>query len=223
MNLIRSLIVSALVPVIAACSGGTEQLQNQANLASEIRTSVTNQRKAEAVPEIVLTRALLDQLATPSLEIVSEKRERTAFLSPFSNRGDVSIWQTVDGSQAVLRQGLLIATRGIGGDLASSDSASTLASLKQRAGSTTRRLFLRNGNSGQDQLTLSCSLQDLGRENLEVVEKVYETYHLRENCRVGSGTITNDYWIETRSGLIRQSRQWVGSEIGYLRLRVLKE
>ena len=223
MSVIRSLVVAGLTGLVAACSGGTENIQNQAGFANEIRTALVNQRAAKKTPEIVVTRALLDELTVPSLEIIAESRDRTAYLVPFSNRGDVSIWRAADGSQVILRGGLIIATRGVGGDLASSDSDQTLTALERRAGATSRRLFVRNGNSGQDQVTLSCQTTDLGRTDLEVVEKVFDTHHVRQTCQVGQGTVTNDYWIEPASGLMRQSRQWVGPDIGYLRVRVLKQ
>jgi len=223
MSVIRSLVFAGLTGLVAACSGGNESIQNQAGFANEIRTALVNQRAAKKAPEIVVTRALLDQLTVPSLEVVAESRERTAYLVPFSNRGDVSTWRTTDGGQVILRSGLIIATRGVGDDLASSDSDQTLAALARRSGATTRRLFVRNGNSGQDQVTLSCQTTDLGRITIEIVEKNFDTQHVRETCQVGQGTVTNDYWIEPASGLIRQSRQWLGPEIGYLRVRVLKQ
>ena len=218
----RLVLGLGLAGVLAACTGGTDNIETQAGALEEIRKSVQASRKAQEPQEIVLSRALLNELTVPSLEAVAEARDQTAYLVPFSRRGDVTIWRTADNGQLVLRRGLLTGTRGLGGDLVSSDYGQTLSALMQGSGATSRRLFVRNGNAGEDVLTLNCRTESLGRVRLDVVGRSYDTRHLRETCTFAQGRIQNEYWIEPRSGLIRQSRQWAGPSVGHLRMRLLK-
>lgn len=205
---------------LVACSGGSEDLSTQTGIAKSVRETF---QRPTPTPDIVLTREVIDQLPTATIEAYLESRDQTAYVVPFSIRSDVVIWAAGDGAQLVMRGGLVTATRGVGRDLASSDYAATLSALAQRSGTSNRRLFLRNDEGGQDQLTLRCETRDLGPATIEVVERAYNTRHVRESCRVGEGNVENDYWIEAKTGVIRQSRQWLGPALGHLRLRMLKQ
>jgi len=68
---------------------------------------------------------------------------------------------------------------------------------------------------------MACSLQDLGPAPVEIVEVTYATRHLQERCEAAGSVVVNDYWVDSRSGRVWQSRQWAGPTIGYLRLRQL--
>lgn len=216
----RTVIVCVSLVALVACSGGSEQIDTQARIFDGVRDAF---RAGTADADIVLTRDVIDQLPTAFIEAYLEVRDQTAYVAPYSKRGDVTIWAAGDSAQLVMRQGLVTATRGIGRDLASSDYTATLAALSQGSGQTTRRLFVRNDEGGQDQLTMQCQMQSLGTARLDIVERSYTTLHLRDTCRVDQAEIVNDYWIDQKAGLIRQSRQWLGPELGYLRLRMLKD
>ncbi len=220
---LRTLLCLGCAVALAACTGGSENIQTQAGALEDIRKSVAANRKGDAAAQdIVLTRELLNQITVPSLEVVAEARDRTAYLVPFSRRGDVTVWRTVDGGQVVLRNGLVTGTRGLGGDLASADFSATLAALQSGSGAFLRRLYVRNGLGQEDAISLNCQTETVGRVRLDVVGKSYETTHLRESCQTGQESIVNEFWIEPKSGVVRQSRQWVGPTIGYLRVRLLK-
>jgi len=71
-------------------------------------------------------------------------------------------------------------------------------------------------------LSLSCDLQDLGMETIVIVERSHHTRHLQERCEGGGGGVVNDYWVDPNRPVVWQSRQWAGPNVGYLRLRRLK-
>ena len=222
MRILTHFMCAAALLSLGACSGGDQKIDNQQTIISELTDIVRGNVAAGGAEEVVLTRDLLDQLTVPSLEVVAETRDQTAYLIPFSRRQGVTVWRGVDGAQVVLRQGLVTSTRGIGNDLVSSDYQATLAALRAGRGETTRRLFVRNDLRSEDSLTLQCSLSTLGAVQLEVVGRTYNTTHLREVCATPVGDIVNDYWVERGRSLIRQSRQWVGPKLGYLNLRQLR-
>ena len=222
MRILTHFMCAAALLGLGACSGGDQKIDNQQTIISELTDIVRGNVAAGGAEEVVLTRDLLDQLTVPSLEVVAETRDQTAYLIPFSRRQGVTVWRGVDGAQVVLRQGLVTSTRGIGNDLVSSDYQATLAALRAGRGETTRRLFVRNDLRSEDSLTLQCSLSTLGAVQLEVVGRTYNTTHLREVCATPVGDIVNDYWVERGRSLIRQSRQWVGPKLGYLNLRQLR-
>jgi hypothetical protein len=64
--------------------------------------------------------------------------------------------------------------------------------------------------------TYDCATSIVGTESIEVLGRSHSATHVTETCtRIsGSGKITNDFWIE--GSLIRQSRQFVSSGIGFV-------
>ena len=58
--------------------------------------------------------------------------------------------------------------------------------------------------------------------NMDWAVGVHPTTHMRETCvTADGGRITNDYWVDTRAGLVWQSQQWAGPHVGYVKMRRL--
>lgn len=213
-------LIAALL--LAACSGGTDAptLQLQVIEAARAAISARTNPQAERAP---VTRAVLDTLDGTFMEVTRVREDKTAFLYPSyttrdSEPGEIVVWRT-DGNETVtVRGGVLIATRGLGGDLLSTEVLLAGSGLGPAAGG--ERLFqIFGGNNKQTTLAMACEVTDLGPETIEIIELRHATRHLREQCQGGGGAITNDYWIDAGRGLIWQSRQWAGPRVGYLRLR----
>ena len=83
------------------------------------------------------------------------------------------------------------------------------------------RLYeFRGDDSGSYRVRLACDLHDQGTIALDIVGRSYPTRYLQERCSDDSGgKVVNDYWIDARGGRVRQSRQWAGPSIGYIRTR----
>lgn len=213
-------VIAALA--LAACSGGTDaptlQLQviEAARAAIAARTNPPPQRPP-------VTRAVLNTLDGTFMEVTREREAQTAFLYPSlrtrdSGPGEITVWRTDSNETVTVRGGVLIATRGLGGDLLSTEVQIAGGGLGPAAGG--ERIFqIFGGNNKQTTLTLACEVSDLGPETIDIIEIRHATRHLREHCQGSSGAITNDYWIDAGRGLIWQSRQWAGPHVGYLRLR----
>lgn len=212
---------------LSACSGGTETASSQSSTLSEVFMAASNQRKANRNPPALptLTRPLLDGLTVASLEVVAPKREQTAYLIPDAYRdGNVTVWRTGGNRQVVLRDGVLIGTKGLGNDLASADASPALAAVRSHGSSSGQRvMYIRNDVNGVDRMSLSCEVRNIGPETLEIVERSFPTVHLREDCSNETGQITNHYWVDSRDGTVWKSRQWGGPKVGYLDIRLLKK
>ncbi|MBT8154493.1 YjbF family lipoprotein [Epibacterium ulvae] len=220
-------LMGALVglALLAACAKGPERTPLEVEIFSTIREQIALRRapKQERPP---LTRALLDTLGSPYIEVTLEANGIFAYLQPQLVRrddgpGEVVHWVTEDQVSVTLRDGILIATRGLRGDLL---SASTLAQSGGPQGPEGRgaRLFdLRFGDHESKTLEMACTVADLGAEPLEIVEITYATHHLQETCEGANGRIVNDFWVDSRTGRVWQSRQWAGPLNGYIRIRQL--
>ncbi|MBK0329329.1 YjbF family lipoprotein [Rhodobacteraceae bacterium F11138] len=211
----------ALLALLAACQGGTDAPTLQLQVIDAARESITAKLapKSERPP---VTRAVLDTLDGAFLEITREREDLTAFLFPTPVRGagtadEIIVWRTETDETVTLRGGVLIATRGLGGDVLSSEVQLRPGGLGPASGQ--RVLHVADKDNKQLTLPLACDVVDRGPARIEIIGWSLPTHHVQERCEGGGGTVVNDYWVDAGNGLVWQSRQWAGPHIGYLRLR----
>jgi group 4 capsule polysaccharide lipoprotein GfcB/YjbF len=222
---LRLRVVFGLVLILglAACSGGDGEPSRNMQIIEASRALLS--KRFDSTPPPVVTRAVLDTLDGSFMEAVLERNGQLAYLFVSTRRrddrpGEIVVWRTEDNITLALRSGVLIATRGMGGDLLSSDVAIREAQAGP-AGSGARRQQVRALDNKALTLSLACEVTDMGPETIEIVGARHATRRIVENCEGAGGSIVNEYWIDSRRNLVWQSRQWVSPEVGYLRLRRL--
>lgn len=226
-----ALILGALV--LAGCSGG-QQKQN-APLFQQIATvgvDTVVRRRAANAPRFGVSRAFLDRLEGSYLEVTLERSGIFAYLQILAQRrddgpGEITVWRTDDNITLAMRNGVLIATRGLGGDILSSE-VSAADGVTGPAGSGERSYYIRTRDAKQQRLAMACDLEDLGPQTITIVERAHATRHLRETCLSTSqsgtvGRVVNEYWVDSRRPILWQSVQWGGPYIGYMKTRRLTE
>lgn len=185
--------------------------------SAAIKTLLAGKPAAAAPPNF--SRAALDQSGTELLRARIENGGTVAFMGRIGEAQGVVSWASVDGLSISLRSGMIVATRGLGTDLMSAfvPTAQDLA-----AASTTRhRLFYLFGGEVEQERAFDCVVTDAGREKIVVVELAYDTRHRVETCRGDGGlSFENHYWFDNRA-IIRQSRQWISPDVGFLELQNL--
>ncbi|MEM7317429.1 MAG: YjbF family lipoprotein [Pseudomonadota bacterium] len=208
--------------ILAGCGGGDS---GEAPLELELIRAgqrTIAQGRGAATPPSQLTRALLDKTDKTILEATLERKDLTAYLSLSKGGSDrgITVWRTADNVTLATRNGVLIATRGLGGDVLSS----TVQVAGGRPGPATggeHVQVIRVLDIQQLHLALACDLEDLGPERVIIVERAHATRHLRQRCAGGGGEVINEFWVDDQAGIVWQSRQWAGPHIGYLRFRRL--
>lgn len=229
-HLLKPLMVLALSGALAACTGGARQdtlATALTNLGSDALKDGFGRRKEDPLP--VLTRELLDGVQGSVLEITVEETDTRAYMFTAIERrdqgpGQVHVWISDDRVSMSMRNGVLIAMRGLGNDLLSSSSADQLSGDRPgpvRGGERVYRVLARDNKSVP--YAMACALEDQGPETIEIVELRFATRHLRETCEGAGGRIVNDYWADDSTGIVWKSRQWAGPGIGYLRTRRLNK
>ncbi|WP_261397308.1 YjbF family lipoprotein [Leisingera aquaemixtae] len=228
MSMIRAAAaVLAAALLLGGCARGPDEAPAELAVLQAVGEQFSR-RRAAPQPPATLTRALLDQQPQDYIEVTIENRDAKAYLSQTLSRrdshpGQIEVWRTQDNVSVALRQGMLIATRGLGGGLLSAQvPAAEGVGGPARGGA--RRYALRAEGNGQTIVNMACSLQDLGPAPVEIVGITHPARHLQEHCEGGGGAVVNDYWVDSRPGrtLVWQSRQWAGAEIGYVRIRQLR-
>ena len=220
---------AALALLLSACSTGPAETTADVELAKTIGARISQWRKPKPEP-IVVTRALLAQLGQPHIEVLVEREALTGYMGLHLTRSDdlpseITIWRSSDNATLAFRNGMLITTHGLGGDLLSAQ-VPAVGDQPGPARGGGRSYSLRAGDNQAFQLNMVCSVTDLGAETIEIIGIRYATRHLQEHCEGGEGigakgVVVNDYWVDSRNAKIWQSRQWAGPQTGYLRIRDL--
>lgn len=228
-----ALIAGGALLALAACGGGNEvaPLELQVLQAGKARLQQLRASKPAALPQ--LSRAFLDTVDQPYIEVTLERRDQTAYLLIADHRrddlpGELVTWRTGDNVTLTTRAGVLVATRGLGGNVMSGEVQVADGQPGPVSGGA-HVLMVRAHDNKELRMALACDLEDLGPETIIIVERAHATRHLRQRCeRVlqgeepgRGGVVVNDYWVDSKAGLIWQSRQWAGPGIGYLRMRRL--
>jgi len=216
-----------LLMILSACSSDTSDDEGYSVISDSVWEAV-QQNRADPPKPLVITQVLLDRTNEGVLLVEPDLVERGDLLRRVVRRADkypgtLEVWRASDAAQVVLRDGVLVATRGIGGDILSSDASQTLSLLGMlQEGAAKRTVFVRAGDMSTQRLDFDCVIADRGVESLVLVERPIALRAFRETCSNDAFDIINDYWIEPNSRLVRKSRQWAGPKLEYFVITLLK-
>lgn len=221
----RAILGAALAALaLAGCSGGNDVTPLELQVLEAGRDLVRKGRTPQAgLP--AFRRADLDQVQGALLEVTNERAGQQGLMFASTGRdvgdgGRIVVWRSADDVTLSMRNGVLTATRGMSGDLLSSE-VQVAGPMPGPSSGGAHVQHVRSLDNRAVRLALACELSDLGTETIEIVERRHATRHLRQHCEGGGGTVINDFWIDSATGLVWQSRQWAGPHIGYLRFRQL--
>lgn len=220
-----------LAGLAAVASGCQNQPDTKGAAVRSIELIGAALSPSQPSPRPQLTRAVLDTIDGEFIEAEIEKNGSFAYLYISAERrgaaagdegGRLLVWRTENDVSLTTRDGVLVATRGLGNDLISSDSGAIRASLAgRRSGQGARRQVYSALDNKPVPFDFACEIADLGAETIVIVERRHATRKIRETCALADGVVVNDYWIDSRRDTVWQSRQWAGPYIGYIRMRQL--
>ena len=142
----------------------------------------------------------------PSLVASFPSQGRVLQFYVLDRDGPVTTWATPGGLQMMLRDGMLIQTRGLGLDLMSA----TVPTLGQITAMTdhSRSHYYLAGSDNPFRRDYTCTVEQ------GPIDKVLpNARHLIETCNGKVGFITNYYWVQ--GGKLVKSQQWVSQGIGF--------
>jgi hypothetical protein len=153
------------------------------------------------------------------LAALVETTKAAGTLSIIGTNGGNATWRSADGIGLTLDRGVLFATRGLGADLYTAETAPVLAAWP--SGAYTRTLRHLDGENRVVATPLTCRLADQGATEIAAGGQPFPVRHAVETCRAaGLPDIRNDYW-RAADGTMRQSRQWIAPALGHVTLQQL--
>jgi hypothetical protein len=228
---ISALFIAATV--LGGCSGGTSEGTDNGSLLLRAGSVLADRARTGRAPadapaiRIEVTRDLLNQTPGEVMQVVPELTRAQDFMALIARRDDgnpgtVEVWKSSDNLQLILREGVLIGTKGLGGDLRSADAAPAFAGFDGQGGGGERLMVIDRQDGTAQTVAFSCDMTQLGRQVIQIVDQSVSTYRMREDCIYRDTRIRNEYWVETAGGRMRKSRQWAGPSYGYINFTRLK-
>ncbi|MEP4196170.1 MAG: YjbF family lipoprotein [Aliishimia sp.] len=218
MGLVRCFGLLGLA-VLTGC--GTDRDAFQSELLSRVSTI------GKSAPELPPIRARLTPTllaAIPGAILIVEVPNRGAEAGAQiirEGRGHV-IWSTLNEIQFTFRDGVLSSTRGLGGDLISSDLDEVVPAVRGARSQATR---VHRYLDGEDQIVARafiCTYERTGGQRVSTVTRSFNTTLVTETCNSTDQTIENQYWIDG-AGIVRKSKQWVGPYPEYVNTEWVKD
>lgn len=211
----------ALVTTLAGCLGSNKE----APLVS-LKTLPSLFTKQEPVIPTVTPEQIGQVLAATgkpvSVYVLENTKAQFILVEVERNQG----YQTY-GSRArqtvAQRNGMMVSTRGFGGDLMSSDEGALLSLVRNRSVGTASYVmrFLTSDNQTRV-LAFECKL-DVGDTHAVALGEVNSKgVAVTANCSGDGGSFNNLYVVDAR-GNILSGRQWLGDVIGYMNVQALRQ
>lgn len=220
MSVQRHILAVALA-VSALLTGCGSADQGGAGLGQAVLARIAPQPAAASLRQ-VLTPDVIASFEQSAGVIGLPDRGQEALVVELNRRGSTVTWASLDGVSVSTRSGVVVATRGLGGDLMVADLAEVIAGVRgQRAEALRVHRYL----DGENQTVPSVLICDYARGPVAPVPFSITARSgpiVSETCTGPNRIIENTYWVSS-AGRVFASRQWVGPEVGYLHFETIIE
>ncbi|MDD8023781.1 MAG: YjbF family lipoprotein [Paracoccaceae bacterium] len=128
-----------------------------------------------------------------------------------SDTSGVGTWIAGDGSQIMLDHGIVVGTRGFGGDILAADVSDVLPLVQTlRAGVVTHLITQIDGDDHAITRAFKCEISREEPGSVQIGTQAVATQTMVEDCRSSDTSFVNYYWVVPATGEIVQSSQWAG-------------
>lgn len=211
--------------VLAACSNQ----RSSENVFSVGKSLIRQQSNKPAAPDPQLVSRIAQNALSKTTGPVSvytlEDRKAVAVLRPIEQNGAHQTWASYGSSDrrsVTTRNGVLVATRGLGNDLMSSRIEPLLDVVAQREyGVATIQQRYLDGENKIVTLKSDCKITRGDSESLAGANGTASVVRMTAECWQSDRSVVNSYLVDP-SGEILQSRHWAGPTMGYSTIRRLR-
>lgn len=218
------LAVSALV-LLGACSSGGG---NNMPIMSAIKDVILPSKDAGGPPQAraPLTRARIEANGLALVRAQIDGEEISNILSAKSLNGLYVTYVSAFQQTIAMKGTLITATRGLGGDLLAvadgrADPVANLTPPDNWPASISRSYRFPDDGPGGRLVSVDCNILRGSEIQITIVEITYDVTAMSETCSGEGEAFTNIHLVD-ETGQIWQTRQWIGSKLGYLNMEVLE-
>lgn len=189
--------------ILAGCGN----IQDDDSVIGQIRAGLAAQKQtASPAPDIAALRArftpeIMAQIGGPILIVQIPSRDAVAVLTRVGTNNDVDTFLTPDGITISLRNGMVVATRGLGFDLMTANVTEPLMAVTGTGDTAVR---VHRYLDGENQIVA---------QSFGCAYAVTALRQVTETCTSASDDFENIFVMDAR-GNIATSRQWISPQIG---------
>ena len=210
-------LAAVLVSTLTAC--GNDTTSNDANpvmIAGQVAKGLAQQatkkdapKTAARTPEQMAAEALAVNKG-PLVLVGFETLGRNQVMAMTGQNGATRTYMAPSEEAVILRDGMLVGTRGLGNDLSVAEAPQIAALVRAgRSGQGQRVMRYFTGDGKERPLSFTCSVGPGPKAGVQV-----------ESCEGHGARFQNSYIAQ--GGQIMVSRQWVGPSLGYITVQTLR-
>ena len=147
----------------------------------------------------------------PLILVGLESQGRSQVMAMTGQNGDMRTFMTPSEQAVILRGGMLVGTKGLGHDLSVAEADASAALIRaRRSGQVSRTMRYLVGDGLERPLPMDCTISPGPNAGVMV-----------EDCRAAGGVAIQNSYLP-QGGSIPVSRQWIGPDLGYITIQVLR-
>ncbi|KGJ04788.1 Group 4 capsule polysaccharide lipoprotein gfcB, YjbF [Paracoccus halophilus] len=211
----RGAIGAALLAMLAACGNTGSEGSISGMFATALKQSAARMRGEEAKvapapdPSAMAAEALRVNPG-PLILVGLERMGTTQVLAMTGQNAGQRTYMTKNEQALIMRDGMLVGTRGLGNDLSVAEMSGSSALIRSgRSGQARRVMRYWTGDGLERPLSLDCTIGPGAKAGTIV-----------ESCQNGPLNIQNNYIVQ--GGRVTVSRQWIGPNLGYVTIQELR-
>lgn len=183
-------------------------------------------KNGEGAPAPITQQQIVQTLSATELPVAFlniEKRKSQSLLVRIEQNPPYDTFATSTRQAVTMRHGMITGTRGLGGDLMSTDEGPLLAQVRSRqTGHVTHIQRFLTPEDVTEVITYRCGVEADKPVNVEMGLVRGTAVEVIAACESPEGPPFVDYYVVGQGGDILASRQWLGSEIGYVAMHMLR-
>jgi len=211
-----------LIVALTGCGNqGEGQRGTYSTTFAVVKEQIKLRQDRRNKPEVTgpqFTRAMLSGIKDSLLSAELDSGEFVATLFVTARSGPYLTWKSADNVTISTRNDVVVQTRGFPNDLMAVGTGPVQSALAGGPGRGAREYTHLTGDNQLRTIRLICEVTDKGAEQVIVLERAHATRRLEERCTATDGQqVTNMFWLGG-DGTIWASHQWLGPELGHIRL-----
>lgn len=218
------LLALAALSGLASCGNDTAQAQRSEVLKQMVSGALSGSRKA--TPPQVTVAQINQVLATKSgpLALVTvETRKASALVIQIGQNGRYRTYATEQRQTLTFRGGMITSTRGLGGDLMSSEETALLSLVSRKSnGAAPYTMRFLTGEGVTATLQYNCTVSPGGTAPVSLGAINTVARQMTADCTGSDGSFRNTYLVDGAGDII-STRQWLGAFTGYVAAQQLRK
>ena len=207
-------LAASLMAGLAACGNDDRGIGALGTLAQTAAQVVAERRAPDqpAAPAKSPEEAAAEALrinSGPLIQTGFENLNRTQIMAMTGQNGAMRTYMTPAEEAVILRNGMLVGTKGLGNDLSVAEPGTEALIRAGASGSGTRIMRYLSGDGLERPLQFTCTVGAGLNPGVTV-----------ENCEGHGTSFQNSYMVQ--GGQIAVSRQWIGPALGYVTIQTLR-